>query len=205
LSFILHYVFIITKLLLFIMNIENIINFIFELGMLKRIKHEGWRVVGIDRPESVGEHSLRAAQIAYFLAHMEGYNNPDEVCSMLVFHDIGECRIGDIHKIANNYLSADEDRAVSEQMDQLGDIGDVILDKWKQFEYKNTEAGVIAKDADLIEQAFTAKEYLEQGYKTQNWIDNVNTLIQTESAKKLIELLKESDSSKWWEGLKKID
>jgi putative hydrolase of HD superfamily len=187
------------------MKLKKIINFIFELGMLKRIKHEGWRVAGVERPESVGEHSLRAAQIAYILAHMEGYSNPDEVCSMLVFHDIGECRIGDIHKIANNYIQADEKRAILNQTSDLDRIGDCIFDKWSQFENKNTEAGKIAKDADLLEQAFTAKEYLEKGYVTQNWIDNVNSLLQTNSAKNLIETLIKAKSSDWWVGLKKVD
>lgn len=49
-------------------SLKKIITFIFELVQLRRIKHEGWRLVGIDNPESVAEHSLRAAQIGYILA-----------------------------------------------------------------------------------------------------------------------------------------
>ena len=31
---------------------------------LRRIKHEGWRLIGVDNPESVADHSLRAGKIA---------------------------------------------------------------------------------------------------------------------------------------------
>lgn len=70
------------------MTSKDILNFIFELGQLKRIKHEGWRLIGVKFPESVADHCLRAAQIGYILAKMEKYENPFEVCSMVVFHDI---------------------------------------------------------------------------------------------------------------------
>ena len=52
-------------------NLKNQINFLFELGQLKRVKHEGWRLVGVEHPESVAEHSLRAAQIGYVIAALE--------------------------------------------------------------------------------------------------------------------------------------
>ncbi len=90
------------------MNTQNLINFIFELGQLKRIHHEGWKLAGVDTPDTVAEHALRAAQIGFILAKMEGYENPYEVCTMLVFHDIGEARVGDIHKVANRYVTVDE-------------------------------------------------------------------------------------------------
>jgi len=187
------------------MDNKKILKFIFELGMLKKIKHEGWRVAGVSNLESVADHSLRAAQLAYVLAKMERYKDPKEVCTMLVFHDIGECRVGDIHKLANRYISVDEEGAVKDQLENLGKkISDEILSFWKQFEYKSTEAGIIAKDADLLEQAITAKEYLELGYKTENWIDNVETLIQTKSAKDLIKILRKETAFDWFLKLKKI-
>lgn len=112
------------------MTYSKITNFIFEMAQLRRIKHEGWRVIGIEHPESVADHSLRAAQISFILAKLEKYENPHEVCSMLVFHDIGECRIGDLHKIAIRYAQADEERAVREQTQPLEETGKEILRLW---------------------------------------------------------------------------
>jgi len=188
------------------MNNKNVLDFFFELGQLKRVRHEGWRFIGVDEPKSVAEHGLRAAQIAFVLAKMEKYNKPEEACAMAVFHDMAETRIGDITKIGNRYLKKDEERAVREQVEKLGETGKEILELWKQAEYKSTKAGVIAKDADLLEQAVSAKEYMEKGYKfAEDWINNISEkLIQTKSAKKLLKDLRKANSNNWWQGLKKF-
>jgi putative hydrolase of HD superfamily len=180
------------------------VSFIFELGHLRRIKHEGWRIVGVDDPDSVAEHSLRAAQIAFVLASMEG-KDPYKVCAMAVFHDMGECRIGDLHKIAARYVEADEERVVKDQTISLGETGKDIFDMWNQIDNRLTPEGIIAKDADYLEQAFLAREYVEKGYRhAQEWINNVRDALQTESAKKLIDELECCGYNDWWAHLKKV-
>ena len=188
------------------MNTTEIVRFFFEIGHLRRIKHEGWKLVGVDAPDSVAEHTLRAAQIGFVLAKLEDYANPYEVCTMVVFHDNGETRVGDIHKVANRYVNVDEARAVREQLARLGSIGDVVFDLWQQVEDRVTTAGIIAKDADLLEQAVMAKELIERGYTAaQNWIDNVASLVRTASAQRLVAALADAKTSDWWQGLKKLD
>ena len=187
------------------MNNKKLINLLFEFGQLYRIKHEGWRLIGIENPKSVADHGLRAAQIGYFLARMEKYQDPYQIVTMLVFHDMGECRIGDIHKVANRYVQANEEKAVEEQLSPLKKEGEELMELWKETETQNTKAGAIAKDADLLEHAITAKEYLEKGYKyAENWIKNVEKKLKTKSAKILLQTLKKADSNEWWQGLKKI-
>jgi len=63
-----------------LMENQDILNFIFELGQLRRIDHEGWKLIGIKHPETVAEHSLRAAQIGFILAELENLDNPFEIC-----------------------------------------------------------------------------------------------------------------------------
>lgn len=184
---------------------KDILNFVFEVGQLRRIKHEGWRVIGIEHPESVAEHSLRAAQIGFILAKLENYPNPDRVCTAIVFHDIGEARVGDIHKLAKRYITVDEAKATQEQLEALGELGSDIFQRWNEVETQETLAGIIAKDADLLEQAVMAKEYLEKGYvAAQRWIDNVAKALQTESAKQLLASLKEVNSYDWCLNLKSM-
>lgn len=187
------------------MENKDIVNFIYELNHLKRIKHEGWRFIGIKDPESVAEHSLRTAQIGYILAKMEKYENPYEVCAIAVFHDVSECRIGDIHRIANRYIKVDNAEVVREQTQKFGEMGSDIFSLWEQAEERSTKVGIIAKDADRLDMAFTAKEYLEKGYDyASDWMNNITIGLRTESAKKLFEELKNSDSNAWWQGLKKL-
>ncbi len=187
------------------MDTKNVWKFIFEMAQLRRIKHEGWRLAGVDQPESVAEHSLRAAQIAYLLACLENYPDPAEVAAIAVFHDMEECRIGDIHRVASRYASADKERCAREQTAPLGEAGERILGLWLQDERKDTTAGIIAKDADYLDMAAMAKEYLERGYDSaQDWIDNVSKALRTGSAKALIADLKQTESHEWWQGLKKL-
>ncbi len=187
------------------MNLNDIADFIFEAGMLKRISREGWKIMGITHPESVAEHSLRAAQIGYILAILEGYERPDQICSMLVFHDVGEARIGDMHKIANRYISADERNAVKDQLKLLDEDGEKLFDLWDEMETLHTVAGRIAKDADLLEMAATACEYQKRGYsEAADWLEKTEKRIQTESAKSLFNVLLSTDPDHWWQDLKKV-
>ena len=178
----------------------DILNFIFELGQLRHIKNAGHRLIGVDHPYSVAEHNLRAAQIAFILAKMENYNNPYEVCTMTVFHDIEECRTGDVNKVMNRYITGDKIGAVNDQTTKIDAIGKDIVHLWKQHEERATPAGLISKDADLLEQAVMAKELIEKGYAyAQDWIKNTGMKFQTASAKKLWEALPKSDSNAWWQ------
>lgn len=185
------------------MKDEHVLNFLFELGQLRRIKHEGWRMAGVENPESVAAHSLRAAQVGYVLAYLEKYPHPEEVATILVFHDIGETRIGDLHKVAARYVEVDEERAVREQLAHLDHLGEMIFASWHTMEAKTTIAGIIAKDADYLEQAITAKEYMEVGYPTTiDWIKNTRKRVQTQSAKRLIDKLLKAKTTDWWKDLK---
>ena len=101
---------------------HSIAKLLFEMQHLKQIKHEGWRLSGVQHPDSVAEHSLCAAQIAYVLAQMEGADAL-RVTSMLVWHDMAETRIGELHKIASHYIkgkNAIEDLAMGDQLKEMG-------------------------------------------------------------------------------------
>lgn len=190
------------------MTNKDILNFIFELGQLKKVRHNGYRLAGVDNVNlpSVAEHSLRAAQIGFILAKMEKYKEPQKIVAMLVFHDAAECRTGDINKVSGRYLSVDKEKLNKEQLGKLGTIGKEINKLVEETSYKKGKAGIIAKDADYLEQAITAKEYLEKGIKpTQTWINNVGKSLQTKSAKQLWSLLKSSNSANWWKNFMRID
>lgn len=171
-------------------------------------KHTGWWFAGVKDPVSVAEHALRAAQIGYILAVMEGNANPEKVASILIMHDNVEARTGDQNKVTARYANKNEAeaKAFSEQLDNLG--GE-IKEKWtayfREFEDRNTKEGIIAKDADWLEVAFQAKEYKDQGYEAvQEWIDNVAQAVETESAKKIVSEMQNTKFYEWWRGLKKM-
>ncbi|MCK5211273.1 HD domain-containing protein [Candidatus Parcubacteria bacterium] len=190
------------------MDIKNIVNFIFELNQLKRLKHSGMWLAGVKDPDSVAEHVMRAAQIGYILSVMEGDINPEKVVSIIVMHDNAEARIADQNKVSARYYSNGkaEEKALNDQLELLGET---IKKKWygyyREFEDRNTKEGVVAKDADWLEQAFQAKEYVDQGYKScQDWIDNTAKAIETDSAKKIMAEMQKTEFTDWWKDLKKM-
>jgi putative hydrolase of HD superfamily len=192
---------------------KNIANYIFEVGMLSKEKHNGFKLVGASNLPSVSEHALRAAQIGYLLTILENEKhnsnlNPERVCSMLVFHDNGEARIGDLHKVATRYIDSSKAEALAfeEQSNNLPKKAkDAIVKYFKETEERNTKEGIIAKDADWLETAFSAKELYDLGNKlAMDWIDNVEKALETDSAKELIKTMKAVKFTDWWIGLKKV-
>jgi putative hydrolases of HD superfamily len=189
-------------------EISSIVNFIFELGELKRVKRSGWWLIGIKDPETVAEHSFRAAAVGYILAKMENAN-ADKVMRMCLFNDLHETRLNDLHKVGHRYIDFKkaENAAFKEQILCLPDeIAKELSGIVDDLQNDRTIEGTIARDADLLECAFQAKEYIDIGYKdASNWIDNIRKNLKTGSAKKLLTELETGNSNNWWRDLKKIE
>jgi len=175
--------------------------------MLKRNQREGFRLSGVENPDSLADHVTVAAQLAYIIGEMEGLDG--RTCAtMVLFHDNGEARVTDQHKVAARYID-NRDSELSAFTDQMGllpeKIKDKILDLFQQYTNKNTPEGIVAKDADWLEAALQAKIYSEQGYQNlENWIKNVSGSLKTGCAKKLLAEIKTMPdfTTTWWQGLK---
>lgn len=185
---------------------SNIADFFFELSVLKKLPRSGSFMAGVAKPDTVGEHIFRAAEIAFVLAEMEG-GNGERASFLTLIHDNGEARIGDHHKIMNAYFDAGdaEKRAFCDQSKNLPEkVGKKFCDAFDEFEERKTLEAKCAKDADLLELAFQSKEFLEQGYAgKQNWLDNIEPHVKTKSAKAIFAAMKEKQSTDWWQNLKK--
>ena len=181
----------------------DVIRFTFELGQLRYERRQGWLRIYED-PESVAEHSHRAACLGYILAHLEGYAHPNEVATMILFHDIHEARTGDPDLVQKQVFTslavkAAEDNAIRGQLENLEQVGDQILDMWKQVDKQSTQAGIIAKDAEKLEVAFTAREVMVRGNaEAEHWITFLDPLLRTSSAKKLLAMVAKADPCEWW-------
>ena len=187
------------------MNIKKIVNYFFELGQLSKWEHQGWHLFGIKKPNSVSSHVLRAAQIGYIIACMEGDANPEKVTSMLVFHDNGKTRIGDQDKVAARYSfkrEAEEFVFIDQVEGIERKIEKKLLNYYREMDERDTKEGIIAEDANWLEQAFQAKEYYDLGHKEAfSWIENVEKALETESAKMIIKEMKKTKFTEWWKGL----
>jgi len=186
---------------------KELLNFISEAGLLKRVQRSGWWVVGIKDTESVADHSFRCAVIGYVLAKQEKVD-PYKVLLMTLFNDIHEARINDLHKMAQRYVDIQkaEDTAFSEQISPLpkntkGELGSMH----KEYRNQKSKQSIIARDADILECLIQAKEYEEHGYKeASKFMRKAPALLKTKTAKALWRFAKKSSLNEWWEKLSEI-
>lgn len=180
------------------------VNFLFELGMLKKIEHCGTKFAGVKHPDTLGEHTCRSAQIGCLLA-LEENGNPERVSSMCIFHDIGEIRIGDTHRIAQKYLKTSdaERKAIQDQTKNLSSPAKkFIRELADEFRGQKTKNAVIARDADLLETIIQAKEYLDIGYRAASrWLTNGGKYLKTKTAKKWFSEISKTGFADWWDNL----
>ncbi|MDI9645674.1 MAG: HD domain-containing protein [Archaeoglobales archaeon] len=159
----------------------DVLSFIHEMGSLKYMPRSGWLKLGIKIPESVAEHSFRTAIIAMILAAKHGEEVAFKACAAALLHDIHESRTMDLHKLAKNYVSVDEEKAKRDQ-------------KFLSFDFKDVE--VFVQDADKLELAFQAVEYSQQIPDAIEFAKNLE--FKTEEAKEIYKMLMEKRNPKWW-------
>jgi len=191
-------------------NLKKIVKLFFEMGQLRRVRHIGFTCAGVDNPDSVAEHTARVAQIGFILADMEKADSY-KVTVMCLFHDLGEARVNDAHRIATRYysyfkLKNAEFRAFQDQVSILPNkSGKTLLKLMSEFEERKTLEAKCAKDADYLDQAVSAKEYIDIGYKgCKDWLKNIKKALKTESAKKLLSIIEKTDRNDWWDNLKDL-
>ena len=111
-----------------------------------------------------------------------------------------------MHKIASSYIDKDdgEVKAAADQSKLLPlSIAGEFVELIREFNEKKTKESQVARDADYLEAAVTAKEYLINGYKhAEEFIERIRKVLVTKSAKSLLEEIEKSDGF-WWKGLKK--
>ncbi|HIG97301.1 MAG TPA: HD domain-containing protein [Candidatus Aenigmarchaeota archaeon] len=186
---------------------KDIAKFIFEVGTLKRIKRGWLKSEGVGNPESVAEHVYRNAMVGYVLAKLE-QADADKVMKMCLFHDIPEVRIGDLDKVAQRYIDKNE-AELQAMIDQTENLPDNIKNEVRslliEFNERETKEAIIARDADVLELLFQAKEYADVGYTgTEYWLEKNSELLKTESAKKLFEELMKQNAFSWSKGLENL-
>jgi putative hydrolase of HD superfamily len=74
---------------------EELISFFTEIGKLKKMPRRGWVINDIKNPESIAEHTFRAALMSWLLGEKKGGLNIEKVIKMALIHDLCEVYAGD--------------------------------------------------------------------------------------------------------------
>ena len=176
---------------------KRIVEFLFEVGMLKRTPRTGYQFLG-SGGESVADHSFRTTVIGYVLATRESNVDRDKVILMCLTHDFPEARTGDHNYVNKRYVNTDEDSAIEHMVKGLPferEISDLI----REFNSCDTMEARIAKDADQLDLILELKEQLDLGNSNaKDWISFAVKRLSTQSARDLANEIITTHSSDWW-------
>lgn len=168
---------------------EAIAVFGYELGLLKRIRRSGWWHAGVRDPESVAEHTMRAAQLAAILAAEEG-GDPARASYLALWHDSQETRTGDLPHTAGAYLSKPDPRRITgDQTELLPERSRAtVRDAVEEYESRRTLESLCAKDADKLEMLLQAVEYRDVGvHRVDAWIESARAGLKTQTGRRIAE------------------
>lgn len=184
---------------------ERLARLLFEIGHLKRVARSGWWVAGVRAPESVAEHTFRCAWIAYFLAEEAGADS-QRAALMALVHDLHEARTNDHHKVSQAYLDPKriEPRVFADQMDGIP-TAEELLALHAEYAAGESMLAQLVHDADRLECAFQAREYVEEGQAAcQRWFENTAPTLKTDAGRALYAALAAADPSAWFRTLPRV-
>jgi len=176
---------------------KDLINFLFEVGMLKKTPRTGYQFLGSGK-ESVAEHSFRMTIIGYLLSLQEPQADSMKTTLMCLFHDLHEARTGDHNYVNKRYVQIDEEKAVQDLAKGLP-VRDQIVSLTREFaEGKSLEA-CISRDADQLDLILSLKEQQDLGNPyAREWIHYALKRLQSEAARSMAQEILETDSTEWW-------
>jgi putative hydrolases of HD superfamily len=176
---------------------KGIVNFFFELGMLKRTPRSGFQFLRSGH-ESVAEHSFRMALIGYTLARLTPQADPFRVVSLCLFHDVPEARTGDLNYVNKQYVEVHEQEAINDLAKTLP-FGEDFRELLAEYRAQETIEAMLAHDADQLDLILELKEQNDLGNVYANqWIHFARKRLKTSIGQELIVQILATDSTDWW-------
>ncbi len=176
---------------------KNVVNFFFELGMLKKTPRSGYQFLGSGK-ESVADHSYRAAMIGYTMTKLTDGADPFKVVCLCLFHDVPEARIGDLNYVNKQYVKAREREAIEDLAGTLP-FGDEFREFMVEYRDGATLEAQLAHDADQLDLILELKEQGDLGNAyAEKWIHHALKRLKTEMGKGIAQEILNTDFTDWW-------
>jgi putative hydrolase of HD superfamily len=176
------------------------VNLAHELGQLKLLPRTGWMRAGVERPESIADHSMRAAALAWMLAGLEGASQ-ERAAALALFHDSQETRTTDLDHLSQRYVeAAPNERITAEQARDLPEpLATGLRGLVAEYEERGSLEAACARDADKLEMLLQAVEYRARGHgDTGPFMGTALAALRTASGRRLAEAAMKLDPTAWW-------
>ncbi|MBM3257912.1 MAG: HD domain-containing protein [Candidatus Nealsonbacteria bacterium] len=198
---------------------KNLLNFLVEVGKLKRMPRMGWVLRGIDNPETIADHTFRMTLMTWILCCKKKLNI-SKALKMSLIHDLCEVYAGDTtpfdcilsrkgkkgKNIFNKWprLSKKEkeifflnkckkeNKALRKITSKLPPkLRKEIINLWDEYEKGLTLEGRFVRQVDRVENLLQALEYWKKGkkFKIEPWWIQIEELVDDPLLLKFIKVL----------------
>lgn len=140
---------------------NDVLRFLHLAGRLKETARAGWKLRGVDQPESVADHTFRLCLMALVLGRDADPPVDRARCVfMALVHDLAESLVGDITPydgVAPEEKRRREHQAITRLSGLAGDPQ--ILELWEEYDRAQTAEARFVKELDKLETVLQAAEY----------------------------------------------
>jgi len=169
-----------------------ILDFISMAANLKVTARQGWiDNLGIQKPESVADHTFLMAVIGMILSDLEKYNT-EKILKIILLHDLAESLTGDItpNQISKKEKTTLENDAMKKILKNLPQSLQKQYKKlWNEYQKNKSSEANLVHQIDKLEMALQAKIYSKRYSKdVKEFIQSARDQI---NHPKILELLKE--------------
>ncbi|MBU7019364.1 MAG: HD domain-containing protein [Theionarchaea archaeon] len=141
---------------------DPLIDVMMAAEKLKSVIRTGWKLSGIELPESVADHTFGVVFLSMLLGDKLALNT-ERMMKMALIHDIAESKLGDIHYESKTYIG--EDSLEKAEGTAARDIlPDEYFELWDEYKKKETREARIVSACDKLELYFQAVHYEKTGY-----------------------------------------
>jgi len=177
-------------------GLKRIVDFLFEIRTLGELPRTHAQM--IPATDTVAAHSFFVALIGINLAVLEDVS-VEKVMKMALFHDLPEARTGDQNYLHQQYVVADEKRAIEDQLRGLPiKLQNEIRECFKEFHQQKTKEAMVAKDADRLCQILEEQRIpFPNEADRKIWQNHKEKQLQTESAKRLASEIRATNLLEW--------
>ncbi|MFQ6134486.1 MAG: HD domain-containing protein [Nitrososphaerales archaeon] len=173
---------------------EDLIRFLRIAGRLKKEPRRGWVIrAGVSNPESVADHTFRLILLAMLLGDLRGLDT-EKMMKLAVIHDLGESLTGDLTPMDAERLETkerDEGTAIEEVFSNLPSrLRERYLRLWRELCSGTSKEAKLVSEADKLEMALQASEYMDEGYSKEMLSEFKISAIQRLSDSQMLDLMR---------------
>lgn len=173
---------------------DDLLHFLSLATRLKSLKRAGWQRCEVADCESVADHTFGVALLALVVPDLAKLNVDRGRCAALaVVHDLAESVIGDITP-HDNVDPAEKRRREELAMRELAALGGPhLLELWLEFEAGETPEAKLARDLDVLEMAWQARQYERAGKlarsRADEFVASTRGRVRTDAARQALEAI----------------